>query len=114
MDIVKEGMNKDFVPSEIHYRSWEHLTKLLDNVPSVDIFRPPSRMAVSRSYPSHFFNFCEKEKKHSASIFSSFASFFYLKRCIFFNLYNLTEHGFAWLNSAQLNSRSPWFQMNEI
>ena len=38
MDIVKEGMNKDFVPSEIHYRSWERLTKLLDNVPSVDIF----------------------------------------------------------------------------
>ena len=29
MDIVKE---------EIHYRSWERLTKLLDNVPSVDIF----------------------------------------------------------------------------
>lgn len=38
MNIVKEGMNKDFVPSEIHYRSWERLTKLLDNVPSVDIF----------------------------------------------------------------------------
>ena len=38
MNIVKEGMNKDFVPSEIHYRSWEGLTKLLDNVPSVDTF----------------------------------------------------------------------------
>ena len=30
MNIVKEGMNKDFVPSEIHCRSWERLTKLSD------------------------------------------------------------------------------------
>ena len=40
------------------------------------IFRPPSCMAVSRSYPRHFFTF--REKKHSASFFS-FASFSFKK-----------------------------------
>ena len=56
--------------------------------------RPPSRMAVSRSYPGHFFPFCEKKKKH-------FASYFLL---LHLNLYNLTEHALAWLNLAQLSS----------
>ena len=37
-------------------------------------FRPPSGMAVSRSYPSHFFRFCEKEKAFHL-LFSSIASF---------------------------------------
>ena len=40
------------------------------------LFRSPSRMAISRSYPGHFFTF--HEKKHSASFFS-FASFSFKK-----------------------------------
>ena len=38
------------------------------------VIRSPSRMAISRSYPSHFFNFCEK-RKHFDCYFS-FTSFF--------------------------------------
>ena len=30
---------------------------------NVMYFRPPSRMAVSRSYPRHLVKFCEKRKK---------------------------------------------------
>ena len=40
--------------------------------------RSPSRMAISRSYPSHFFNFCEK-RKHFDCYFS-FASFLAMKK----------------------------------
>ena len=36
MDIVKEGLNSEFTPSDIHYRSWEMLPKLFDIVPSID------------------------------------------------------------------------------
>ena len=39
------------------------------------VFRSPSRMAISRSYPRHLVQFCEENKKHFTSYFS-FASFF--------------------------------------
>ena len=40
------------------------------------VIRSPSRMAISRSYPSHFFNFCEKE--HFDCYFSFYKNAFIL------------------------------------
>ena len=50
-----------------------HLWFLKDS----QIFRSPSRMAISRSYPRHFFTFREKEK--ALPPFFSFASFSFKK-----------------------------------
>ena len=48
--------------------------------------RPPSRMAVSRSYPGHFFTFREKEKSILIAVLS-FAPFsFHLLCCISSNV----------------------------
>ena len=41
-----------------------------------DTIRPPSRMAVSRSYPGHFFTFREKKEKKHFDCFFIFRSFF--------------------------------------
>ena len=60
-------------------------------------------MAVSRSYPRHFFRFCEKKRKKA---FSLLFSFFFKDTIFLFNRYNLTQHGLAWLNLAQHGSVS--------
>ena len=55
-------------------------------------FRPPSGMAVSRSYPRHFFPFCEKKRKAFCLLFSSFPSFsFHLLCCISSNVARVPE-----------------------
>ena len=85
-------------------------------------FRPPSGMAVSRSYPRHFFPFCEKKrKKHSAYTFSSFASFLLFKKTQLFLLVqtwlSLAQLGPAWPSLAQLGSAwlSPaWFSSAQL
>ena len=42
-----------------------HIAFLFSPIAPWNFFRPPSRMAVSRSYPRHLVKFCEKRKEKS-------------------------------------------------
>ena len=83
----------------------------------IDNFRPPSGMAVSRSYPRHFFRFCEEKSILPPFFFQCI--FFYLKRR---NLFYLFKHGLTRLNSAKIGSTclnlpqigSNWLNLAEL
>ena len=51
-------------------------------------------MAVSRSYPRHFFPFCEKKKKAFCLLFSSFPSFLLSFAPFFINMFSSDTGGF--------------------
>ena len=57
--------------------------------------------------------FVKKEKKSiQPPFFFLLYLFFLFKKMHFLNLYNLTEHGLAWLNSAQPSSA--WLSLAQL
>ena len=69
-------------------------------------FRPPSGMAVSRSYPRHFFPFCEKKKRKAFCLL--FSSFLLSFAPFFINMFSSGTGGFDWEFACGFDGGLDW------